>query len=180
MFNRSFTKFAAVLALSATLVSVGANASYAGSPPKPLIGGLLGGAVGAGAGMALGKGEGAIIGGLMGAALGAIVADRIDSHDRHHGDRVYDGYIPPSPTYDPAVYQQPTYQPAPVVYQQPVYQGVEYQQASPYPVYGPAYGQADQGQYCRPFNANVAVDGQQMVSQGTACLQQDGTWKLLN
>lgn len=114
MINRSFKKFAAVLALSATLVGVGANASHAGGVPKELLGGLIGGAAGVGAGLLAGSKEGAAIGGLMGAVLGAVVANQVDrDEDRRHAQ--YDGYFPPAPPrYEPSVVYQPggVYQPA--------------------------------------------------------------------
>jgi surface antigen len=171
-------KFAAVLALSTSLVAMGTSASQAGGLPKPLLGGALGAAAGAGAGYAFGKGQGAAIGGIMGLALGAMLAHHLDSKDRGV-ERVYDGYVPPAPTYDPAaVYQPaPVYQPMPVGYEPPVYQP-----PSPYPARATTpYGTADAGQnYCQPYSATMTINGVPHPTQGTACLQADGTWRVVN
>jgi surface antigen len=165
MITSKIAKFAAVLALSTSLVAVGASASQAGGLPKPLLGGALGAAAGVGAGYALGKGQGAAIGGLMGLALGAVLADHFGNKD-HRAAQVYDGYIPPSPGYE----QAPVYQPAPVSYEPPAYQP-----PSPYTT------SADAGQnYCQPYSTTVTINGVPHASQGTVCLQADGTWRVVN
>ena len=127
MANRKFSKFAAVLALSAALTGVGANASQAGGVPKELLGGLIGGAAGVGAGLLAGSKQGAAIGGLMGVVLGAVVANQVNSGDKHRHPP--EGYFPPAPPpYEPAVVYQP---------------GGVYQPAA-HPDYGrPEYGRAD-------------------------------------
>lgn len=43
----------------------------------------------------------------------------------------------------------------------------------------PAYRTND-GQYCREYQATVMVNGQPQPSYGTACLQPDGAWRVVN
>jgi len=41
-------------------------------------------------------------------------------------------------------------------------------------------GYANSGQYCRQFRTTVTVDGRLEEATGTACRQQDGSWKIIN
>lgn len=43
----------------------------------------------------------------------------------------------------------------------------------------PAYRTAD-GRYCREYQATVTVNGVPQPTYGTACLQPDGTWRVVN
>lgn len=55
--------------------------------------------------------------------------------------------------------------------------------AAPAPVYAPppaAAPAAAAQPYCREYTGSVTVNGQQISSYGTACLQQDGTWKIVD
>jgi len=33
---------------------------------------------------------------------------------------------------------------------------------------------------CKPYETRTTIDGREMVSKGTACLQKDGTWRTIN
>jgi len=76
-------------------------------------------------------------------------------------------YYPP-----PVVYYHPP--PPPVVYV-PVPRGPAIAAQPASPVY-----QTPQGQYCREYQGTLNIGGQPQPSYGTACLQPDGTWKLMN
>jgi hypothetical protein len=81
----------------------------------------------------------------------------------------FDFVGPPAYYYPPPYYYYPP--PPPVVY-------------APPPVYGaapaaPAY-QTRSGQTCREYQTTVNVDGQAQPGYGTACLQPDGTWRMIN
>ena len=39
--------------------------------------------------------------------------------------------------------------------------------------------QSTQGQYCREFQRDIIIDGKPERAYGTACLQPDGTWKIV-
>ena len=94
-------------------------------------------------------------------------------HHRHHYPYYrYGYYYPPPYYYAPApVYYAP---PPPVVYVPP---------AAPPPLaatpLSPAYRTAD-GRYCREYQATVTVNGAPQPSYGTACLQPDGSWRVVN
>ncbi len=171
--TRTIAKFTTVIALTAGLIATSAVPSRAGEL-DPLFGGLIGGGIGAGVGYAAGRSKGAAIGGILGLGLGAIIAAAADN-DRHHPRQV--GYAPPPPAYvPPPVYAPPPYDPA---YQQGAYQ-------PPYPP-APVYGQSDpyagtqySQAYCRQYNGSINVNGNNYPSYGTACLQPDGTWRMVN
>jgi hypothetical protein len=88
-------------------------------------------------------------------------------HPRYHrGVRVF---IAPPPH---VVYVAPPpviYMPAPVPSAPPV-------AANPAsPVY-----QAQDGRYCREYQATIDIDGQPRPSYGTVCMQPDGTWRIVD
>lgn len=69
------------------------------------------------------------------------------------------------------------YAPPPVVYAPPP---VVY--APPPVVYAPApaaYAPAPATQTCREYQSTIQVNGQPQQSYGTACLQPDGTWRIV-
>lgn len=98
----------------------------------------------------------------------------------------YPGYYP----YRPPHYYRPRpsviYYPPPVYYAPPP-PAVIY---APPPVYAanpalnatptsPVYQNAN-GQYCREYQSSVTVNGAPQPSYGTACLQPDGSWRVVN
>lgn len=72
-------------------------------------------------------------------------------------------YYPP-----PVVYAPPpvVYAPPPVVYTAPP---MATSQAAP-----------RVGQTCREYHGQTTIDGRQQPTSGTACLQPDGTWRIVN
>jgi surface antigen len=134
-----------------------------------LTGALLGGAAGAGVGYAFGKGKGAAIGGVTGLALGALAGNSIDrSRERTYAAPPPTYYAPPPP---PAGYY---YAPAPA----PAY---SYYPAQP--AYAPPPAPAPTASYstanCREYSGTIIIDGREQPSYGTACLQPDGTWRIV-
>ena len=123
-------------------------------------------------------------------------------HHHHWHDWDYP-YAPYYPTQTIIVEPQPNIvyaQPAPaVVYTQPA-PSVVYTQPQPITVYreqpsgapivvnGPTVAANpasstftdSAGRTCREYQSNVIVGGQQRSSYGTACLQADGTWRIVN
>jgi hypothetical protein len=83
-------------------------------------------------------------------------------------------YYPPPYYYPPTYYQPYYYYPPPVAYGPPPVYG----SFQPQPV-APAY-QSPSGQTCREYQTTVTVDGQARPGYGTACLQPDGTWRMIN
>jgi surface antigen len=173
--TRKIAKFATVIAVSAGLVAASAGPGRAGDL-DPLFGGLIGGGIGAGVGYAAGKSKGAAIGGILGLGLGALIAAAADQDDHRRYPR-HVAYAPPPPAYAPApVYVPAPYDPAyrPGAYRQPYPPAPVYSQPDPYA--GAQYSQA----YCRQYNGTVNVNGGRYPSYGTACLQPDGTWRIVN
>jgi hypothetical protein len=86
-------------------------------------------------------------------------------HGYHHHWRppYYSGYYYPPP---PRV----VYVPPPVVYVPPPLAAVPT---------SPVFRAAD-GQYCREYQATVTVNGMPQPSYGTACLQPDGAWRVVD
>lgn len=85
--------------------------------------------------------------------------------NHHHHWRPYHHY---GYTYAPP--PRIVYVPPPVVYTPPPLAAVP---ASP--IY-----QGRNGQYCREYQATVTVNGVAQPSYGTACLQPDGAWRVVN
>ncbi|GGF25595.1 hypothetical protein GCM10011611_34590 [Aliidongia dinghuensis] len=70
-------------------------------------------------------------------------------------------YAPPPVVYaPPPVTYAPAYEPAPAAYAPPAY--------------APAATQT-----CREYQSTIQVNGQPQQSYGTACLQPDGTWRIV-
>ncbi len=96
----------------------------------------------------------------------------------------FGGYAPYYPGYyAPAYYPYPAYyappptvvyapQPAPVVYSQPA-PPMSANQTSP------TYTDSN-GQTCREYQSTALIDGHHQSTYGTACLQPDGTWRVMN
>ncbi len=111
-------------------------------------------------------------------------------HRHHgHGQRYYG-----RPYYGPPRYAFSYYYGRPYYYPPPVYYYPQYVPVAPPPVVyvpvprapamaaqpsSPVY-QTQNGQYCREYQGTLNIGGQQQPSYGTACLQQDGSWKLMN
>ncbi len=87
----------------------------------------------------------------------------------HHHHRHY--YAPPPVVMYPA--------PPVVVYEPPprvVYAPSPYVAADPA---GPMYRSGD-GRQCREYQSTVMIGGRPQSSYGTACLQADGTWRIVD
>ncbi len=93
-------------------------------------------------------------------------------HHHHHYPYYRYGYYHPAPYYYPpaSVYYAP---PPPVVYVPAAPPPLAAMPASP------PYRAAN-GQYCREYQATVMVNGAPQPSYGTACLQPDGAWRVVN
>jgi hypothetical protein len=110
--------------------------------------------------------------GFLVALLAAIAfsAPAVAQHHGHGHSRVFfdfDIFPPYYPGYYPGYYPPPAYYyppPPPVYYAPPVY-------AAPPPA--PA-------QNCRRFNGDASLDASGAPFYGTACLQADGRWHIVN
>lgn len=91
-------------------------------------------------------------------------------HHHHSGLALRYSYIAPPPAYYYYPPPRVVYVPPPVVYGPPPIAA-----APASPVY-----QTPSGQYCREYQTSVMVGGRPQPSYGTACLQPDGVWRVVN
>jgi hypothetical protein len=99
--------------------------------------------------------------------------------DGHHGSRGYFSFSFgfPSYYYAPYPYYAPTYAYSPYYGYPPSYGYAD----QPMYQYQPPPAQADgQQSYCREFQSTIVVEGRQQQAFGTACLQPDGSWQIVN
>jgi hypothetical protein len=184
----------------------GAGIGFAlGGPVGAVVGGLLGAGVGAGAGHAIGKDDKAreaqqASGGNLTQQVqqelawagynpgpadgryGARTADAVRAYQANNG-LPQDGQVSPAlldhlrakrGAGQAAATQPASYAPPPALPQVP---GQPAQQ--PPAVQPQAAQQLDQTN-CKPYEMRTTIDGREMVSRGTACLQKDGTWRTVN
>lgn len=74
----------------------------------------------------------------------------------------------------PATAQPAGYTPAPALPTMPQAQPASQPAAAPMPADG-----IDRSN-CKPYETRTTIDGREMVSKGTACLQKDGSWKTIS
>jgi hypothetical protein len=119
------------------------------------------------------------------AALALVAVDPASAggRHRHHDDGfVSFGFSFPAygyddygydPYYAPAYAYRPPYEPYGPYDDEPMYynDGAS-QYSSPY--------RSDEGSYCREFQTTVVIDGRPERAFGTACMQPDGSWAVVN
>lgn len=129
------------------------NRELLGSVLGATLGGVAGSQVGKGSGQLVGVAGGAIIGYLIGGSIGRSM-DEIDQNCigqiLEHGEDGQD-----------------------IVWNNPR-NGAIYE-VSPNQTY-----QQSNGEYCREYTAQSEINGQIQTTYGTACRQEDGTWKIKN
>jgi surface antigen len=141
------------------------------APPPPQIvcrdsgtGAALGAAAGGTAGAILGATSGhgrqqwaATAGGaILGILLGGTVGHAVDTLDQNCAAQA----VAYGPVGQPVGWASPTY-------------GTQYQVT-------PIRQYAQAGTTCREYQANAAIDGRWQQVRGTACLQPDGSWHIVN
>ncbi len=115
------------------------------------LGMLLGGAAGGIVGNSIGKGKGNTAAIITGAVLGSAVGGRISQHC------------------DQQVFRQV-----------PVGVPVSWQGNDGYYNVTPTREYQTAGRYCREYQANATVGGRRQQTYGTACMQPDGSWEVIN
>ncbi len=83
-----------------------------------------------------------------------------------------------APAYYPPAYYPPPYAYAPVYAPPPVYVPPPSAYYAPPQSYAPAPAQTTS--QCREYNATTMIGGTPQQTVGTACLQPDGTWRIVN
>lgn len=132
--------------------------------PKQSAGTLLGGIGGAVLGSQFGGGTGQIAataaGTLLGAWLGSEVGSSLDRADREYAmqaqQRAYT-----APVGETITWNNP--------------------QSGHYGSYTPVKdGRTQSGAYCRQYRTTVNIDGRAETAYGTACQEQNGTWRIVD
>jgi surface antigen len=135
------------------------------------LGGLLGNQFGGGSTKVITTSIGVFAGGLAGRSIGG----SLDRADRAHYNRGSYGYTPQASR----AYYQPNY----VAQYAPPPQRVVYVR-EPEPIYvqdsyvGARSNHGDR--YCREYSNSVRIGNQWRDSYGTACLQPDGSWEVVD
>ncbi|WP_258548985.1 RT0821/Lpp0805 family surface protein [Thalassospira profundimaris] len=128
---------------------------------RDVVGTIVGGIAGGAAGSTIGKGDGKLLATIGGAIFGMLAGNAIgsgmDATDSACGgyalDRLPDGQT--------AIWTNPDSK----------------QQYGITPV---KTFKNEEDQYCREYSASVKIDGAQQKTFGTACLQPDGSWRILS
>ena len=119
----------------------------------------------------------AALGGAI--AIAAALASPALAWDGHHGSHGYFSFSFgfPSYYYAPYPYYAPSYGYSPYYAYPPSY-GYGYDPSMYQPP--PAQAEEQQQSYCREFQSTIVVEGRQQQAFGTACLQPDGSWQIVN
>lgn len=149
-----------LIAGCAALALVGCNSGNQQQTVGTLLGAALGGWVGAkidndGAGGAIAIATGTVVGGLVGGSIGKKMDDVDRLKHAQAQQRAFENGVSGN--------GQQWFNPDTGAY------GVVTPQS--------AY-QTAQGQYCREFQQEITVGGNQVDGYGTACRQPDGSWKI--
>ncbi|NBX04070.1 MAG: hypothetical protein EBR02_08470 [Alphaproteobacteria bacterium] len=102
-------------------------------------------------------------------------------HDRgrwQHDDWRYRHHHRPHARSSISFYSFPQYEPQYV----PVYQPVYYPQpvVEEFEVDEPQQSSNNDGQFCREYQSDARVGGKRSETYGTACMQPDGSWQIVN
>lgn len=138
-----------------TILATGAGAA---------LGGFLGSQIGQGSGQLAATGAGVALGGLAGYEIGrGLDAEPITSgsFSAASAPSMFSDAPPTYPPYAPNYVAPPAPPPAPPS------------------VPPPTYVDPHAGTYCRPYSQEIRIDGEIKESYGTACLQPDGTWRII-
>lgn len=131
---------------------------------KQNIGTAVGAAGGAWAGSNIGKGKGRIVGiaagTLLGAALGRELGASLDRADMAYHNRTSQHALENTRTGVTSSWSNPDSQNSGTLTPTNTYQRAD-------------------GTYCREYTQIINVGGQQTEGYGTACRQNDGTWKIV-
>jgi surface antigen len=147
---------AMLLILSAAVPAHAGDDTILGTGIGAAVGGLFGSQLGHGSGQIVSTGLGVAVGGLIGNEVGQSIENENSSVTYASGSSGY---------YSSA--------PAPIVYQSysPNYV------APPAPP--PTYIDQQAGTYCRQFSQQINIGGRLRESYGVACLQPDGSWRIV-
>jgi surface antigen len=127
----------------------------------PTVGGLVGAAVGGLTGSQIGKGNGKLAATAVGTLLGFVIGQQVGSSLARVEETCFSNTFEHVPDQQTVVWNDPN-------------QGAQYQVT---PV---RTAEADNGMYCREYQAKAMIGGRVQETYGTACRMPDGAWKLMN
>lgn len=125
-----------------------------GTAAGVVTGGVLGSAIGGGTGQVIAT----IGGGLLGGILGHSIGQSLDNADRAAYDRAAQSALESG--------QRHRWKNE---------DSGHYGYITPHKAY-----HADDGRYCRDYSQTIYVDGKKHRANGTACREDDGTWKIVD
>jgi len=127
------------------------------------VGTLGGGALGAWAGSTIGKGRGRVIstagGAVLGALMGSYIGGQLDQKDKMQADRTFQNSMEKSKSGQTSTWENPD----------SGHSGT-YRVTNTY---------ENKGQNCREFQQTIRIGGKIEEGYGTACRQNDGSWKIV-
>ncbi len=159
------------------------------------LGTIVGAGLGGVIGNQIGHGTGKTVATVAGVILGGVAGHTVDRNWDGRSTRSYyntTSYAAPQPVY---YHYQPNYvaPPAPpptVVYSQYNYGYGHHHRPRPVVIEQPtiiqqnivpvSYQQPEAQPYCREYSNRVVVGGRVQESYGTACMQPDGSWQIVN
>jgi surface antigen len=145
-----------ILSLGACLEGQG-NKQIGGTLVGAGLGGLAGSQIGGGTGKLAAVGAGVLLGGLLGSEVGR----SLDKADQAYAAQTYQQTLETQPTGTTQTWVNPD--------------SGNQGSYTPTRTY-----QTDTGEYCREFQQTITVGGQVESGYGTACRQDDGTWKIVS
>lgn len=150
---------------AAGLILVAATGCSQKSGPKETGGALIGAGLGGLAGSQIGSGSGQLaavgLGVLLGGLLGSEVGRSLDKADKLYAARTTQAALEYNPVGERSDWRNPD--------------SGNYGSITPIETYAEGSGQP-----CREFQQTVTIGGRSEEAYGTACRQEDGSWKIVN
>tara|TARA_B100002003_G_scaffold118709_1_gene109448 strand:+ start:2970 stop:3446 length:477 start_codon:yes stop_codon:yes gene_type:complete len=155
------SKFVFVLSLAAFLAACAENQTG----QKQTLGTIIGAGLGALAGSQVGSGKGKLaavaIGALGGAFLGGQLGKTLDDVDRMKASETQQAVLEKNKDGQSSTWNNPN-------------------TGHSGRVTPTSTQHASSGEYCREYEHEITVDGRKEVVKGTACRQNDGSWRVIN
>lgn len=133
------------------------NKETIGTVAGAILGGLLGSQVGKGSG----KKAATIVGAVAGGYVGNRYGESLDCQDQQYHSQTAHEALEYQPSGRPASWNNPD----------------SGHSGSITPT---RTWQRDTGQYCRDYTQSIVIDGKAEEAKGTACREDDGTWRIVS
>jgi surface antigen len=148
---------AMLLALSACETDQRGKKEVGGALIGAVVGGLLGSNIGGGKGQLAAT----AVGTLLGAYLGSETGKSLDRADRIYAERAAQRGLESNPSRTPSTWSNPDTRHSGSVTPLNTYQSAD-------------------GLHCRDYTQVITIDGRSETAHGTACRENDGTWRVVN